>query len=361
MIERNGKIMIRPRNNQMNPIKEMQTSSRRILVYKKENGILFFVIADKRIIYFGEDNERGSKIGDVYLARVDKVVSNIEGYFLRIAEKETVFLQVNQMKEILYASPERNGKLQEGDNILVQVKKPKYKNKCALVTTNIQLSPEMIEQIKEKAIHTLPYERLYTAPGQLLSYLLSNPLTDEEYVITDHYKAFEILQNIFSHLKINKEQCRLYTDPTISMSSLYSTRKKLEDLTGTKIWLKSGGYIYIEPTEAMTVIDVNSGKITKKQLREDTALSINLEAMEEICKQVQCRNISGIIIIDFINMSSLENRNILIESCKERFRIPNPPINYVSYTKLGLIEATRAKQGIDIYEFMRKNNKIILL
>ncbi|MGN0346308.1 MAG: ribonuclease E/G [Lachnospiraceae bacterium] len=353
--------MIRPRTNQMEPTGEMQTNNRRILVYKKEYGILFFVIADKRILYFGEDNYRGSNVGDVYLARVDKVVSNIGGFFLRIADKETVFLQENQMKEILYASPKRDGMLREGDNIIVQIKKPKYKNKCALVTTKIDLSPEISDQLKNKAIHTLPCERLYAAPGQLLSYLQKHPLTEDEYVITEHLEAFEMLQEIFCHSQLNKAQCRLYTDSSISMSALYSMEKKLADITSTKIWLKSGGYIYLEPTEAMTVIDVNSGKISKKQLREDTALSINLEAMEEICRQVQCRNISGIVIIDFINMNTIENRNILIEACKNCFRIPNPPMNFVSYTKLGLIEATRVKRGIDIYEFMRKNDKTILL
>ena len=97
---------------------------------------------------------------------------------------------------------------------------------------------------------------------------------------------------------------RFYDDASYSLSALYSLETELERALKKTVWLKSGGYLVIEPTEAMTVIDVNTGKNTEKRTAEETYFKTNLEAAAEIAVQLRLRNLSGIIIVDFIDMVS---------------------------------------------------------
>ena len=110
------------------------------------------------------------------------------------------------------------------------------------------------------------------------------------------------------------------------------------------VYLKSGATIVIEPTEALTVIDVNTGKaVSGKNTSEDTFYRINLEAAKEIAAQIRLRNISGIIIIDFINMSQKEYKEQLVERLKSYLDKDPVQTEFVEITKLGLVELTRKK------------------
>ena len=110
------------------------------------------------------------------------------------------------------------------------------------------------------------------------------------------------------------------------------------------IYLKSGASVVIDPTEAMTVIDVNTGKaIVGKKPSEETFFSINMEAAKEIVEQIRLRNISGIIIIDFINMADSCKKEELKEALSQMFRYDSVQTEVVDYTKLGLMEITRKK------------------
>lgn len=110
------------------------------------------------------------------------------------------------------------------------------------------------------------------------------------------------------------------------------------------VYLNSGASIVIEPTEALTVIDVNSGKaISGKKITEETFLAINLEAAKEIAAQIRLRNLSGIILIDFINLSDPVNEDKLKENLRELFKKDSVPTEVVDITKLGLMEITRKK------------------
>ena len=147
---------------------------------------------------------------------------------------------------------------------------------------------------------------------------------------------------------------KLYDDPSFPLDKLYSTQTILEKALRERAWLKTGGYLIIQPTEALTVIDVNSGKAAAKAgsrtQSEDGAMKVNLEAAREAAKQIRLRNLSGIIIIDFINMGSEENTQQLLHEF--RFYLSKDPIqtSLVDMTPLGLVEVTRKKVRRPLYE-----------
>ena len=133
---------------------------------------------------------------------------------------------------------------------------------------------------------------------------------------------------------------RPYKDASYPPAKCYSLETAVQEARKEKVWMKSGGYLVIQPTEALTVIDVNSGKCQKKT-REFAA--INREAATEAARQIRLRNLSGIIIIDFINMKTEEERSELLGFLqRELNRDPNPG-HVVGMTKLQLVEITRRK------------------
>ncbi len=112
---------------------------------------------------------------------------------------------------------------------------------------------------------------------------------------------------------------------------------------GRKVWLKSGGYIVIDQTEAMTVIDVNTGKFVGKEDLEDTIFKTNLEAVKEIAYQIRLRNLGGIIIIDFIDMERLENREKVFNAFLEAMKRDRAKNTILHISELGLIQMTRKR------------------
>ena len=124
----------------------------------------------------------------------------------------------------------------------------------------------------------------------------------------------------------------------------------LEKALGRKVFLKDGGYLYIDPTEAMTVIDVNSGKSIKGGSHEERALAENKIAATEIARQLRLRNISGIILIDFISMKKTENEKELMNWLKQITASDPCQVHVVDMTRLGLVEMTRKKQDAPLKE-----------
>lgn len=146
---------------------------------------------------------------------------------------------------------------------------------------------------------------------------------------------------------------RLYQDKMLSLSKLYSIESRMETALGNRVWLKSGGYLIIEPTEALTVIDVNSGKYETNKSNEDTVLAVNLEAAEEVALQLRLRNLSGIIIVDFINMAQETSKNQIMTLLKQLTAKDVVKTTVVDMTALGLVEITRKKTSKPLREQLR--------
>ena len=112
---------------------------------------------------------------------------------------------------------------------------------------------------------------------------------------------------------------------------------------GRKVWLKSGGYIIIEQTEALTAVDVNTGRFVGKHNLEDTILKTNLEAVKEIAYQLRLRNIGGLIIIDFIDMEKEAHREKVHSALEEALKSDKSKTNILKISELGLVEMTRKR------------------
>jgi len=142
---------------------------------------------------------------------------------------------------------------------------------------------------------------------------------------------------------------RFYND-TFPLSKLYSIESKMEELFAKKVNLKSGANLIIEYTEAMTVIDVNTAKCITKKDKDSVIYKINLEAAQEIARQLRLRNLSGIIIVDFINIENEQYQAELIQELKKLLKQDSVPCNFVDITALGLVEITRKKIKKPVYE-----------
>ena len=147
---------------------------------------------------------------------------------------------------------------------------------------------------------------------------------------------------------------KLYDTPDFPLDKMYSTQTALEKALKERAWLKTGGYLIIQPTEALTVIDVNSGKTAaragSRTGSEEGAMKVNLEAAREAARQIRLRNLSGIIIIDFINMESSENTNMLLREFRGYLSKDPIQTSLVDMTPLGLVEVTRRKVRKPLYE-----------
>ena len=170
-------------------------------------------------------------------------------------------------------------------------------------------------------------------------------------IITDEPVFYEELKAYLTEFqKEDVGLLSLYEDSLLPLTKLYSLETALERALSKKVWLKSGGYLVIEPTEAMVVIDVNTGKYSGKKTLEDTIRRINMEAADEIGRQLRLRNLSGIIMVDFIDMERQEDREQLLEHLREVVRRDPVKTVVVEMTKLNLVEMTRKKVRRPLYE-----------
>lgn len=158
-------------------------------------------------------------------------------------------------------------------------------------------------------------------------------------IITDNTVFYERIKEEFPTL----EKVELYRDSRISLEKLYSVETRLKEALSEKVWLKNGAYLIIQQTEALTVIDVNSGKMQKKNPGDNIYLEINKEAAKEIALQMKLRNLSGIIIIDFISQDTKEQDQELLTYLSRLVKKDAVKTNVIDMTPLGLVEVTRKK------------------
>ena len=166
-----------------------------------------------------------------------------------------------------------------------------------------------------------------------------------EEIITD---IPEISRQISDYLNSNspeeKEKLRFYDDKLLPLYKLYRLETVLEEIQHEKVWLNSGGFLVIQQTEAFVSIDVNSGKFTGKKKMQETYRKINLEAAKEIARQLRLRNLSGIILIDFINMENQDHQDELFHVLQKYLRKDPVKAKAVDITPLHILELTRKEK-----------------
>ena len=351
------------------------------------------------------------KIGDIFVGKVKKILPN-KFAFIDLGYDKNVFLGVTDKKQkSLYVYNEKTNKdvlnLKEGQDILVQIDKQGTDIKGASVTTNITLTGKYVvlllneksisiskkiddkeqrEFLKSFANENLPEEygvifrtncvgadtfdikneildliqkaknllekanyikaptRLFFAKTEIEKIII-DILDKDDKIITNSIDSYNNLKNIF-------ENVELYND-NLPIFEAYSIESKIEKAFNNKVWLKSGGFLVIDCVEAMTIIDVNTGKnITKKF--DDMIFKTNKEAIEQAAKEIRLRNISGIILIDLVDMKSEEHKKQLEQYMKQLAKKDRMPINIYPINELGIMQITRKKSLRPLYEIVSK-------
>ena len=210
-------------------------------------------------------------------------------------------------------------------------------------------------RLVQTAVYGTFYTKLYEREPDYISEIAHFSSDNNITVITDIKDSYLRLESYFAD--IPSVSVRFYEDDLLPLYKLYSVEKNLTQALSDKVWLKCGGYLIIEQTEAMCVIDVNSGKNiakSKKQAdKERAALGVNMEAAAQVINQIRLRNISGIIIIDFINMQEEASVKELLSYMKGLAKKEHITTNVVDMTPLGLVEMTRKNNGKTLKELIR--------
>ena len=214
------------------------------------------------------------------------------------------------------------------------------------------------EKIVTQGIHRAPFCQLEKAPAGYLCDIRDGYMKQMEQIVTDDEDLYQEIADYLNAccpgegaklVKWNPERGKL--------DAVYNVSKTLEHALMPKVWLKSGAYLVIQPTEALVSIDVNTGKaISRKKDVQKTYFKVNVEAAQEIAHQLRLRNLSGMILIDFIDMESEEDNQKLLEILRQAVRSDQVQTTVVDMTKLGLVELTRKKVRKSLYEQIRQPN-----
>ncbi len=377
-------------------------------VFLQKEGCVQSCLMDQgRMLECRLDNREESLVGSIYVARIDTLVSGLKAAFLSIGER-TCYFPLNDADPV-FCRRIRPEKLTVGDEIVVQIEKDAIKTKDPVARGVLQLSGrygvvmypekgiffskkikdeevkgklkkafrhklpegfgvllrtnaaeasleevqkeifELTEQQKmlvEKAVYRTAGARLWQPEAEYLRTLRDLPMHGVEEIVTDSEVLY---QEISEYMKLYPQTqaipVRLYQDKLLSLEKCYRIPILIEKALAKQVWLNSGAYLVIEQTEALTAIDVNSGKAAgNKKDTETFFLKINLEAAEEIMAQIRLRNLSGILILDFINMKSEEHKEQLLTKLRTLAAADPVKTTVIDMTPLGLVEVTRKKE-----------------
>ena len=354
---------------------------------------------------YNENNEEKRLEGNIYLGKVKNIVLGMESAFVDIGENKNALIHIkdilpkaSNITGNLYEDTSKikiSKIIKPGEEIVVQVKKDCENQKGARVTKDIKLNGKLVifmpyskfitisqkiekEEEKER-LKKIVKEILPSEYGIIIRTAAENKNKEEiEKEIKKLISLWNDIQGKIEKIK-NKgnSPAKLYDSSGIigkiivdlaenNLEKIYTNNKeiskeypelkekieiiekpltKFEALNkikfNRKIWLKCGGFITIDETEALTAIDVNSAKFTGKSDVEKTVLKVNMEASKEIAKQVRLRDIGGIIIVDFIDMLEETDRNKIRDYIIECFKNDRSKVQVLEFTKLGLLEITR--------------------
>ena len=353
-------------------------------------------------------------LGDVYLATVDNILPSIDAAFVNVGTDKMGFLHAQDVM----GKGALKDKLTPKQRLIVQVVKEPTGHKGPRVTTEISLPgrflvlmpyepgisiSKKIENSKERArlksvvslikpvgvgviIRTeaegqseadiqedleillekwnniitaaetmTPPNLLYRDQDLLYRTIREACTEDVKEIVVDTAFAMQRVQNILQNWHMNKNvQVTLYkgTEPLLIATDVH---KEIKAALNVKVNMPSGGYLFIQQTEALTVIDVNSGKFTSSSTQDETILKTNIEAVHEIARQLRLRNIGGMIIVDFIDMMSRADKLAMLEELEIALEPDKAKPQVGQISDLGLVELTRHRQGQSLSEiFTRK-------
>ena len=371
-----------------------------IFISASENLVFTAVVSNSKVIDLKAERRKEQKlIGSIFKGVVKKVCKSLEGYFIDIGLDREAFLQEKEVCR----------KLKVGDTVIVQLKRKDTQLKGAKATCKISIPGKYLVYFpKTKKLKVS--ERLKNLPyGDELKKIIEKELKDKEGVIirasatrareeeilgelkglrniwvnvlekgrktskgilyeefptyarvirdywsfikeicTDNADIWKEIHDLFG--KDIRDKLRFSRDLD-KLTKNFSIYQLLSKLLSKYLWLKGGGFIVIEQTEAMVVIDVNSGEGCGESL-EENAFKTNIESLEEIARQIKLRNLAGMIVIDLIDLKREENRKNLLKEAERIFKNENLKVKIYGITKLGLLELTRKKDSESLYEVL---------
>ncbi len=193
---------------------------------------------------------------------------------------------------------------------------------------------------------------LHADYGLVLRFLRDNLTDAVERIVLDDRALFDEVQGFMSDfMPFFKDKVQLYRGQE-PIFDVYGVETEISRSLGRKVWMKSGGYLVIDQTEALTAIDINSGKYVGQSSLEETTTAINLEAVKEIVYQLRLRNIGGIVIIDFIDMDKESNREKVYKSLEDETRKDRARTNVLKISELGLVQMTRKRVQEDLTSYL---------
>ncbi len=352
-------------------------------------------------------------LGDVYLAQVENILPSIEAAFVNVGSDKMGFLHAQDVS----GKGALQDKLKPKQKIVVQVVKEPTGHKGPRVTTEISLPGRFLvlmpnetginvskkitsakERARLKSVVNLlkpvgvgiivrteaegqteadiqedleillekwnnivtsaesltPPSLLYRDQDLLYRVIREACNEDTQEIIVDTAFAMNRVQNLLQNWHMNKNiNVTLYkgSEPLLVAMDIH---KEIKAALQMKVNLPSGGYLFIQTTEALTVIDVNSGKFTNSATQDETILKTNIEAVHEIARQLKLRNIGGMIIIDFIDMTSRVDKLTMMEELEMAMEQDKAKPQVGQLSDLGLVEMTRHRQGQAISEIFAK-------
>jgi len=394
-----------------------RTSLKRIVISNsKFEGLRLAMLEDEQLfeVYLEEADEE-SIAGSIYFGRVENVVPNLQAAFVNIGEGKNAFLRERDLyaSKPRNGGVLKVEMLKPKQKIMVQVKKdamglkgpqvtsyisiagrylvfmpqissigvsrkienPKERKRLYSIAKSIskgrgvivrtaaenveeaELEKEMDvlckrwEEIQKKFRHARKPQVLYENPG-VLEYILRERLDNTvDEIVTDDQKTYELVQKFVSSFKSNNK-------PIIRLIQGYAfeklgIEKQIISSLSRVVKLPSGGVLYFDPTEALLVIDVNTGSNTSGIDSEDLILRTNIESAKEIPRQLRLRNESGIIIVDFIDMANESERQLVIHVLEEELKKDKVRTSIVEFSELGLLEMTRKRISPPLREFYK--------
>ncbi len=389
--------------------------SKEVVITNYKNNQLIALLENNKAIEMFIKSPDSIEIGDLYIGKIKNIVDNIQAAFVEVSPGVVGYYSLKNNTQHFFSDPNQR-KLRVGDEILVQIERGAIKTKAPVLTSRIQLQGEhlvflanyhfvgiskkisdtdtrnRLKVLSNNLIQTTNhgvilrtqsanvtddilideynrlmvyynnimttyvsrtcYSKIYSMPKNWLNYVHCNNINDLK-VITDISEVYDDLKNL-SDSSEHVFEYSYYNDKTYPLIKLKSLETQIDRAISKHVWLRSGASLVIEPTEALTCIDVNTSKAEIHTKNEETFLQINLEAAKEVCRQIRLRNISGIIIVDFINMSDKKNEEELIHTlCKYAQEDP-VQLNVIDMTPLGLVELTRKRTYKPFHEQLKE-------